>query len=88
MAGQEHTRGKAHAAIAATLLRQLRAVVTTGQKWGPVIVAGGRIAVDELGAYAAASQSGGRGRAHAAEFQSHSWFREVPLALGAPHRDH
>jgi hypothetical protein len=35
-------RGQAHAAIAAALLRQLHAVVTTAQKWDPAIAAGGR----------------------------------------------
>jgi transposase len=35
-------RGQAHAALAAALLRQLHAVVTTGQKWDPAIAAGGR----------------------------------------------
>ena len=42
-------RGQAHAAIAA-LLRQLHAVVTTGQKWDPPIAAGGRTAVIERAA--------------------------------------
>jgi transposase len=40
-------RGQAHAAIAAALLRQLYAVVTTGQKWDAVIAAGGRSEVME-----------------------------------------
>jgi transposase len=40
-------RGQAHAAIAAALLRQLYAVVTTGQKWDPAIAAGGRSEVIE-----------------------------------------
>jgi transposase len=40
-------RGQAHAAIAAALLRQLYAVVTTGQKWDPAIAAGGRCEVIE-----------------------------------------
>src|SRR5450631_296988 len=35
-------RGQAHAALAAALLRQLHAVVTTGQKWDAAIAAGGR----------------------------------------------
>jgi len=30
------------AALAAALLRQLHAVITTGQRWNPVIAAGGR----------------------------------------------
>jgi hypothetical protein len=38
------------AAIAATLLRQLHAVVTAGQKWDPAIAAGGRTAVIEQAA--------------------------------------
>jgi transposase len=36
------TTGQAHAALAATLLRQLHAVITTSQRWDPVIAAGGR----------------------------------------------
>jgi transposase len=43
-------RGQAHAAIAAALLRQLHAVVTTGRKWDPAIAAGGRTAVIEQAA--------------------------------------
>jgi transposase len=35
-------RGQAHAALAAALLRQLFAVVTTGQRWDAAIAAGGR----------------------------------------------
>jgi transposase len=44
LTGREHnklTPTQAHAAIAATLLRQLHAVVTSGQAWDPVIAAGG-----------------------------------------------
>jgi transposase len=40
-------RGQAHAAIAAALLRQLHAVVTTRQKWDADIAAGGRCEVIE-----------------------------------------
>jgi transposase len=40
-------RGQAHAALAAALLRQLYAVVTTGQKWDAAIAAGGRREVIE-----------------------------------------
>jgi transposase len=40
-------RGQAHAAIAAAILRQLYAVVTTGQKWDAAIAAGGRCEVIE-----------------------------------------
>jgi hypothetical protein len=40
-------RGQAHAALAAALLRQLFAVVTTGQKWDAAIAAGGRREVIE-----------------------------------------
>jgi hypothetical protein len=40
-------RGQAHAAIAAALLRQLYAVVTTGQKWDAAIAADGRSEVME-----------------------------------------
>src|SRR5664280_2179981 len=59
-------RGQAHAAIAAALLRQLHAVVTTAQKWDPAIAAGGRSEVIQPAAYAAASHAGGRGEPHAA----------------------
>ena len=34
--------GQAHAVPAAALLRQLHAVITTGQRWAPAIAAGGR----------------------------------------------
>ena len=34
--------GQAHAVLAAALLRQLHAVITTGQRWDPAIAAGGR----------------------------------------------
>jgi transposase len=40
-------RGQAHAALAAALLRQLFAVVTTGQRWDAAIAAGGRREVIE-----------------------------------------
>ena len=43
-------RGQAHAAIAAALLRQLYAVVTTGQKWDAAIAAGGRSEVIQTAA--------------------------------------
>jgi transposase len=42
---REHNKlstGQAHAALAAALLRHLHAVITTGQRWDPVIAAGGR----------------------------------------------
>ncbi len=35
--------GQAHAVLAAALLRQLHAVITTGRRWDPVIASGGRI---------------------------------------------
>jgi hypothetical protein len=44
------SRGQAHAAIAAALLRQPHAVATTGQEWDPAIAAGGRTAVIEQAA--------------------------------------
>ncbi len=34
--------GQAHAVLAAALLRQLHAVITTGQRWDPVIATSGR----------------------------------------------
>ena len=34
--------GQAHAVLAATLLRHLHAVITTGQRWDPAIATGGR----------------------------------------------
>jgi hypothetical protein len=34
--------GQAHAVLAATLLRHLHAVITSGQRWDPAIAAGGR----------------------------------------------
>jgi transposase len=37
--------GQAHAAIAAAILRQLYAVVTTGQRWDAAIAADGRCEV-------------------------------------------
>ncbi|NMM24553.1 MAG: IS110 family transposase, partial [Phycicoccus sp.] len=40
-------RGQAHAAIAAAILRQLYAVVSTGQRWDAAIAAGGRCEVIE-----------------------------------------
>jgi transposase len=45
LTGREHNKlstGQAHAALAAALLRHLHAVITTGQRWDPVIAAGGR----------------------------------------------
>jgi len=43
LTSREHNRlstGQAHAVLAAALLRQLHAVITTGQRWDPVIAAG------------------------------------------------
>jgi transposase len=40
-------RGQAHAALAAAILRQLYAVVSTGQRWDAAIAAGGRCEVIE-----------------------------------------
>jgi transposase len=45
LTSREHNKlstGQAHAVLAAALLRQLHAVITTGQRWDPVIAAGGR----------------------------------------------
>jgi transposase len=45
LTSREHNKlsiGQAHAVLAATLLRQLHAVITTGRQWDPVIAAGGR----------------------------------------------
>jgi transposase len=45
LTSREHNKlstGQAHAALAAALLRQLHAVITTGQRWDPAIAAGGR----------------------------------------------
>jgi len=45
LTSREHNKlstGQAHAAIAAALLRHLHAIITTGQRWDPVIAAGGR----------------------------------------------
>jgi transposase len=45
LTSREHNKlatGQAHAVLAAALLRQLYAVITTGQRWDPVIAAGGR----------------------------------------------
>ena len=45
LTSREHNKlstGQAHAALAAALLRQLHAVVTTGQRWDAAIAAGGR----------------------------------------------
>jgi len=45
LTSREHNRlstGQAHAVIAAALLRHLHAIITTGQRWDPVIAAGGR----------------------------------------------
>jgi hypothetical protein len=36
--------------LAAALLRQLHAVITTGQRWDPAIAAGGRISQPPLAA--------------------------------------
>ena len=44
LTSREHNKlstGQAHAVLAATLLRQLQTVITTGQRWHPVIAAGG-----------------------------------------------
>ena len=44
LTSREHnklTTGQAHAVLAAALLRQLHAVITTGQRWDPAIAAGG-----------------------------------------------
>jgi len=41
---REHNKlstGQAHAVLAATLLRHLHAVITTGQRWDPAIAASG-----------------------------------------------
>jgi len=59
-------RGQAHAAIAAALLRQLFAVVSTRQKWDAAIAAGGRSEVDPTSRLSGGSQAGGRGEPHAA----------------------
>jgi transposase len=45
LTGREHNKlstGQAHAVLAAALLRQLHAVITTGRRWDPAIAAGGR----------------------------------------------
>jgi transposase len=45
LTSREHNKlstGQAHAVLAATLLRHLHAVTTSGQRWDPVIAAGGR----------------------------------------------
>jgi transposase len=45
LTSREHNKlstGQAHAVLAAALLRQLHAVVTTSQRWDPVIAAGGK----------------------------------------------
>jgi transposase len=45
LTSREHNKlstGQAHAALAAALLRHLHAVITTGQRWDPLIAAGGR----------------------------------------------
>jgi transposase len=45
LTSREHNKlctGQARAVIAAALLRQLHAVITTGQRWDPAIAAGGR----------------------------------------------
>ncbi len=45
LTSREHNKlstGQAHAAIAAALLRHLHAIITTGQRWDPVIAASGR----------------------------------------------
>jgi transposase len=45
LTSREHNKlstGQARAALAAALLRQLHAVITTGQPWDPAIAAGGR----------------------------------------------
>jgi transposase len=44
LTSREHNKlstGQAHAVLAATLLRHLHAVITSGQRWDPVIAAGG-----------------------------------------------
>jgi transposase len=45
LTSREHNKlstGQAHAVLAATLLRHLHAVITSGQRWDPAIAAGGR----------------------------------------------
>jgi transposase len=45
LTSREHNKlsaGQAHAALAAALLRHLHAVITTGQRWDPVIATGGK----------------------------------------------
>ena len=45
LTSREHNKlctGQAHAVIAAALLRQLHAVITTGQRWDAAIAAGSR----------------------------------------------
>jgi hypothetical protein len=44
LTSREHNKlpaGQAHAVLAAALLRQLHAVITTGRRWDPVIASGG-----------------------------------------------
>jgi transposase len=44
LTSREHNKlstGQAHAVLAATLLRHLHAVITSGQRWDPAIAAGG-----------------------------------------------
>jgi transposase len=44
LTSREHSKlstGQAHAVLAAALLRHLHAVVTSGQRWDPIIAAGG-----------------------------------------------
>jgi transposase len=46
LTGREQNKlstGQAHAVLAAALLRQLHAVITTGRRWDPAIAAGGKI---------------------------------------------
>jgi transposase len=45
LTSREHNKlstGQAHAVLAAALLRHLHAVITSGQRWDPIIAAGGR----------------------------------------------
>jgi hypothetical protein len=45
LTSREHNKlstGQAHAVLAATLLRHLHAVITSGQRWDPAIATGGR----------------------------------------------
>jgi transposase len=53
LTGRDHNKlstGQAHAVLAAALLRQLHAVITTGRRWDPAIAAGGRISQPPIAA--------------------------------------